>query len=173
MPQAIDAFGQGKVAMVIGYADFGAQLKSKYPRFTFDSAAIPQISGTAKPVTVSRFTVDSVTKGASSISLSEKLLSEQDSTEVSADLAKSVNLRSPSLKNLVSATDFQSQAVLNTRVVYKKHHLDFDTAFLQMIRDVSQNGFPPATAIDQGSAKINTLLSPATPRPTANFRTSN
>ena len=170
LPQAADAFAQGKVAMVIDYADFGALVKSKYPTFSFDTAPVPQITGATTPVNLSRFNVDSVTKNASSIVRSEQLLSAISSATVTTDAANSSGLRSPYLSVLRNNTDdFLSQAALTTQTVYKRHHQDFDVAFLQMIRDVSQNGATASGAIDQASSKINALLLPVNRSPAAVF----
>ena len=171
LPQAMDAFGQGEVAMVIAYANFGSQLKSKYPQFQFSTADVPQINTTDAPVHLGRFSADTVTKAASSVNAGLSLLHETEQAIVVNNLARESKLRSPLLSTLTSQAndDAQSKAILTTRTVYKKNHTQFDASFLQMIRDVVQNGATPAGALDVGAQKINEILTPrlqaATPKP--------
>lgn len=168
LPDALDAFAQGKVAMVIAYTDFGKQLKAKYPQFNYQTGPVPQINTTDTPVFLGRFSVDAVTKAASSQLLALQLLYQTDQPNPSNNLANAAKLRSPLLKTLTAAAnnDALSKSILTAKTVYKVNHTQFDADFLQMIRDVSQNGATPAGALDVAAQKINDILNPPLSSPT-------
>jgi ABC-type glycerol-3-phosphate transport system substrate-binding protein len=162
MPPALDAFAQGKVAMVIAFSDFGDQLKIKYPRFAFKNAAVPQISTTQDPVNLIRFSLEAVTQGTASPTSSFSFLKSYAGEKNSTSLANEAKLRSPFLSDITNVnqkSQFQTKQILTGKAVYKKYRTDFDETFQQMITDVVQNSIDPNTAIDSAAEHINGLLS--------------
>jgi len=159
MPDDLDAFGQGKVAMIIGYSDIAAQLKVKYPKLDFTVAPVPQISATGTPVNLIKFTVETVTKTANNTAAAFAFLNDYTDPSSISNLASQENLLSPYLSTLnQNPTDPFVQQVLTGQAVYKKSHTQFDAAFRQMIVDVSQDGIPSDQALDQGAESITELL---------------
>ena len=160
MPEALDAFGQGKVAMVIGFSDFGAQLKVRYPQFSYETTGVPQISvGTSQtPINLIKFSVETVTKTADSYNAAIALLKRYTSTNSTYDMASEAGLTPPFLSQLQDSEDFKISQILTGQAVYKKKRTQFDAAFRQMIIDVSQNAIAPDKALDTGAQTINTLL---------------
>jgi ABC-type glycerol-3-phosphate transport system substrate-binding protein len=162
MPQALDAFAQGKVAMVIGFSDFGDQLKIKYPKFRFDSTSVPQISNSPldTPVNLIRFSVETVTKTADDPSKAFGFLRGYTATSPANAIGRAVKQSTPYLSALQQQkNEFPAAQILSGVAVYKKHHVLFDEAFQQMITDVTQNGLPSGQALDAGAETINVLLS--------------
>lgn len=160
MPQALDAFTQGKVAMVIAYSDFGKQLKIKKPGFSYEVAAIPQVSLAQDPVNFIRFSVETVTKTADNANAAFAFLQTYTNTDNAKILASEQKLYSPYLKYLNNAAIFQATQILTGQGTYKVVHTQFDAAFRQMIVDVSQNQILPEEAIKSGSDKIDNLVNP-------------
>ncbi|HSI20842.1 MAG TPA: extracellular solute-binding protein [Verrucomicrobiae bacterium] len=159
MPQALDAFGQGKVAMVIGFTDFEKQLRTKYPRMEFEVAPVPQIStAPLQPqVNLIRFWTETIPRIADNPQLALNFLRLE--AAYADSLASEAGLSSPYLATLAEdPEEFPNKQILNGKAVYKKDRELFDAAFRQMIVDVSQNGLTPAQALDSGSEKINVLL---------------
>jgi ABC-type glycerol-3-phosphate transport system substrate-binding protein len=159
MPQAIDAFGQGRVAMVIAFADFEQELKQRYPRMEYTVAPAPQITvAQLQPqVDLIRFWVETVPRVTDnpviSLAFVKELARNADS------IARQARLGSPFLRTLQNDPEtFPNKQILNGRAVYKKHREQFDQTFRQMIIDVSQNGLTPSQALDSGAEKINRLL---------------
>ena len=174
MPAALDAFAQGKVAMVIAYSDFGQQLKVKYPRFSFQVGAIPQVSTdpAQAPVNFANYTIETVPKVASNTTVAFNVLKAYSDSSDSHSLANEQKLKSPYLATLQKNTgDWATNQVITARSVFKKNRPAFDLAFHDMIVAVSQNGDSSSTALDVAVQKINNILTPpiSTPTPTDNI----
>jgi ABC-type glycerol-3-phosphate transport system substrate-binding protein len=159
MPQDIDAFGQGRVAMVIAFSDFDAQLKIKYPRFRFDTAAVPQNSVTQAPVNLIKFSIETVTKTADNAAAAFALLPYYTDQTRALSLASQTGLTSPFITDLErKKTDPIASQVLTGKSIFKRSRTQFDQSFRQMVIDVSQNGLTNAKALDSSAERINILL---------------
>jgi len=175
MPDALDAFAQGKVAMVIAYADFGQQLKVKYPRFSFGVGAVPQITTdpAQAPVNFARYDIETVPKVASNLATAFDVLKAYTDSSDARSLASEQKLESPYLATLQQkgTGDFAAVQAITAQSVFKKNRAQFDAAFHDMITAVVQNGESSSTALDVGVQSINNLLTPpiATPTPTDNI----
>jgi ABC-type glycerol-3-phosphate transport system substrate-binding protein len=163
MPSALDAFAQGKVAMVIGFSSFGQNLAIKYPQFRYETAPVPQISvGTNQtPVNVIRFSVDTVPKTADNYNAAVALLKLYSTADVVSDISSNIQLISPFKSQLTNTDNFRQQEVVTGQAVFKKQRTQFDQAFNQMITDVTQNGIPVSQALDNAAETINGLLASA------------
>jgi len=62
MPDALDAFIQGKVAFYFGYSYDLQRIKSLAPKLNFDIAPVPQIGGSLKGVNFAHYWVETVAK---------------------------------------------------------------------------------------------------------------
>ena len=159
MPQDIDAFGQGKVAMIIGYSDIDAQLKIKYPQLNYKVAPVPQKSATDDPVNMLSFNVETVTKTANNAAAAFAFLSSYTDNSTVSSIASQENLITPFLSELKNrSNDPFVKQVLSGKAVYKRSRTQFDELFAQMIRDVNQNGLASDKAIDSAAENINKLL---------------
>ena len=165
MPSALDAFGQGKLAIVIAYTDFEKQLNVKYPQLKFTKAPIPQIASATiqDPVNFIKFNIDMVTKTADSTNAAFLFLQGYSNQGGSDGLASEQGLRSPYMDNLKHSNDFISKAILSGQSVYKVNRVKFDAAFRQMIVDTSQNNIAASPALDNAADTINRLLISPTP----------
>lgn len=163
MPQALDAFGQGKVAMVVAFADFGKLLKIKYPKFNFTVTTVPQITiePLQTPVNLVRFSVETVTKTADSQGISFAFLKKYTDRPIVAAYAKQQGLTSPFLKDVKDKKEFPYYQIMTGTAVYKRNRTLFDAAFRQMIIDASQNGVAADKALDAGAEEVNVLLKDA------------
>jgi ABC-type glycerol-3-phosphate transport system substrate-binding protein len=160
MPQALDAFGQGKVAMVIGYTDFGKQLKIKYPKFRPTVAPVPQISSAQEAVNMVKFSVETVTKTADNSAAAFAFLKTYTNDSSARSLAREQQLFTPFKARLEQDEAFQGKQIMTGQSVYKVNHSQFDAVFRQIIVDSSQNGISPADALTTGADKIDSLLNP-------------
>lgn len=159
MPQDIDAFAQGKVAMLIGFSDLADTLKIKYPRFDYEVAPLPQNSTVDAPINFIRFSLETVTKTADSSAAAFALLKRYTDVSSSRNIAKQKGLISPYLETIKDeASDPLIQQIATGQTVYKKSRPLFDQAFRQMVIDVTQNGLTTDKALDKGAELINTLL---------------
>jgi ABC-type glycerol-3-phosphate transport system substrate-binding protein len=159
LPQALDAFGQGKVAMVISYSGFRDQLAVKYPKLEYVQAPVPQISNSPlqTPVNLIKFWTETIPRVADNASIAAAFA--RNLAANATGIAHSVGLSSPILASLNEEPNtFPNRQVLTGRTVFKKSRDLFDADFRQMIIDVSQNGLTPSQALDSGAEKINDLL---------------
>jgi ABC-type glycerol-3-phosphate transport system substrate-binding protein len=160
MPQDIDAFGQGKVAMVIAFSDFGAKLKQKYPRLSFETAAIPQISTNQDPRNIVRFSVEGVTRTAANREASFAMLDRYAlSTSVVKSIARQAGVLSPFSSELEdNKKDWQYNQILTGTSLFKRFRTEYDGAFRQMILDVTQNGFSSEESAAKAVETVNEIL---------------
>lgn len=159
LPQALDAFGQGRLAMVIAFSDFGKQVKVKYPKLDFEVDPVPQISVAPlqDPVNLIKFWIETVPRVADTPTLALSFMKEEARNANS--IASEAGLGSPFLKTLNADPDtFPNRQILSGKAVYKKSRDQFDADFRQMITDVTQNGLTASEALDSGAQKINDLL---------------
>jgi len=166
MPQAMDAFGQGKLAMVIGYRSLGDDIHTKYPQLNFTSTPVPQVSTTQDPVNFINFKVETVTKQASNTQAAFSLLSFYTDPTDAASMAAEQHLHTPYLADLQKESDngdTVAKNILTGRSVFKKNRTQFDAAFRDMIINVTQNHGDPSTSLDVAIQKINNLLNPLIP----------
>jgi ABC-type glycerol-3-phosphate transport system substrate-binding protein len=159
MPQDIDAFGQGRVAMVVAFSDFAAQLAQKYPRFRFETAPVPQNSVTQAPVNLISFSIETVTKTADNTAASFAFLPYYTDQENARSIASASKLTTPFLADLEKQKDTPLvNQILTGKSIFKRSRTQFDASFRQMIIDVSQNGLSNDKALDSAAERINVLL---------------
>jgi len=159
MPSALDAFGQGKVAMVIGYTNFGNQLKAKYPKSHPAVTSVPQVSLTNPAVNLISFSVETVARNADTLKGAFLFLGSYTDKITTASLASDLKLRSPYTDVLMKKPDdYFNQQVLTGQAIFKKDRTAFDASFRQMITDVVQNGVTSSAAVDTGAQTLNGLL---------------
>ncbi|MEI6477441.1 MAG: extracellular solute-binding protein [bacterium] len=162
MPDALDAFAQGKLAMVVAYSDFGQKLKVKYPHFSPQISPVPQVSVSQTPVNWIRFSLETVTKTADNPAAAFAFMKLYTNQAMAKGLASELKLKSPFAATLDqnSSSDFLSKQILTGKTTYKLGHTQFDQTFHQTIVNVSQNGISPADAIKTAADQIDTLLNP-------------
>jgi ABC-type glycerol-3-phosphate transport system substrate-binding protein len=161
-PSALDAFGQGKVAMVIAYTPFIDELKAKYPNLNYERTALPQISLSQPAVNFIKFKVETVTQTADNASAAFAMLRYYANSSSSSALASEQRLRPPFLKELQTRAeeDAFSKMILTGQSVFKRNRVQFDATFRKMIVDATQNGVPINLSLDAGAETINQLLNP-------------
>lgn len=62
MPNSLDAFAEGKTAMMLGFASDIAKIRAKNPRLNFDVVSLPQPKGSAIPLTYGSYYFPAVSK---------------------------------------------------------------------------------------------------------------
>ena len=158
MPQDVDAFAQGKVAMIIGFSDLANTLSVKYPHFNYETAPIPQNSTVDTPVNLIRFSTETVTKTTDNAAASFALMRRYTTANAAQGIASQIKLSSPYLDTLNNQDDPIVKQILTGKTVYKRSRIQFDQIFNQMPVDVNQNGLTTAQAIDKAAELINQLL---------------
>lgn len=153
MPDAREAFLQGKVAMMFDYGEFEDVVKQRARGVVdLEVANVPQLTADGEMVTFLRYYIIGISKGSqkkTKAGLMARRLSEDNT--LSKGLPRSY---SPMLKHST-----ESKARIDAgKTVFKKHHADFDSIMNEMIDDVALRGQSPDNAVDRGAEKINQLL---------------
>lgn len=157
---SIDAFTQGKVAMMLGYQYMEPMIRSKSPTLNWDVAAIPQVSDQASKVNFANYWGETVSKSSKNAATAWGFLnfisSKQELTKYYAK-HKLVASRKDILPEQVPDTDLGvfAENALTAKSIYKKDANLFESVFTKMIDDVILRNFPPQDALNNAAAQIN------------------
>lgn len=170
MPNSVEAFINGQVAMIIDFPTLRERLVKDYPGKFPDFSAVPiasmlQISQSQEPVNLGYYQLEVVTKAArvpDKVAISWAWILSYMKTESSQAITEILKRPSPH-KSITEARAREpfgiiSKQALTARVTYKKNHAQFDQAFKKMIRDITQNGQPVVDGIFQGNDAIDKIL---------------
>jgi ABC-type glycerol-3-phosphate transport system substrate-binding protein len=164
MPGAMEAFAQGKLAMVVGYSDFEQELRVKFPKFKdYDIAPMPQNSVTEEPVNFLRFNLETITKTAKSTTDRQaafaflELYTTSNGVQQLASRNKSASPFIATVRRKASSDKIVAQ-LLTAKGVYKQYREQFDAAFTSMIDDAATQKVAPQVAIDRSVETITGLL---------------
>lgn len=162
MPDAIQAFGEGKLAMMIVDQNVIADVATRFPRLEFFNAPMPQISvgPGSQPKNLIVFMAEVVTPTTPNRQAALNFLVPYTSSTSTAAMASERGVYTPYKSRLESMAEGDPLAgqILTGVALYKRQHEQFDQAFQQMIRDVTQNGLSAADALTKGSVEINRIL---------------
>ncbi|MEO8065889.1 MAG: extracellular solute-binding protein [Candidatus Doudnabacteria bacterium] len=160
---SIDAFTQGKVAMMLGYQYMEPMVRSKAPTLNWDVSGIPQVSTTATKVNFANYWGETVSKSSKNTAAAWDFLnfitSKQELTKYYAK-HKLVASRKDILPFQILDTDLGAFAenALTARSVYKKDANLFEGVFAKMIDDVILRNFQPQEALGNAVQQINLNL---------------
>jgi len=168
LPNSVDAFKAGKVAMIIDYAFQANKIRQAVPTLNFDIGPLPQIKGAEQPVDYASYWTETVTKNSKSPDTAWQFVKFLSTTGVSR-YSLATKLPSP-----LSADAFR-QPKTTERTKYKSSTFQFqvhtaqswnkgkypqkvDTAFYTMIENVISFGQPLQTAMDTTASQVTKYL---------------
>ncbi|MEJ0021714.1 MAG: extracellular solute-binding protein [Candidatus Doudnabacteria bacterium] len=157
---SIDAFTQGKVAMMLGYQYMEPMIRSKSPNLNWGVSAVPQVSDQATKVNFANYWGEAVSKSSKNTAAAWDFLNFISSNaELTKYYAKHqlVASRKDMLPQQVPDTDIGvfAENALTARSVYKKDANLFESVFLKMIDDVILRNFQPQDALNNAAQQIN------------------
>ncbi|MBI4022833.1 hypothetical protein HY375_01565 [Candidatus Berkelbacteria bacterium] len=164
MPDDVQAFLDGKVAMIFGYQYYELLFRQLAPTFSYAVVPFPQIADTERPVDYGSYWVEVVTKSAENPGLTWGVLAKlggdfnqsfldstgRPSPRPTTDAIPSTIGRASETKSPFS---YQPQTATSWRKGKRPDRVD--NLFRDMIRRVSQDGEPAQTAIE-ATAKLVT-----------------
>jgi ABC-type glycerol-3-phosphate transport system substrate-binding protein len=159
LPDSIQAFYQGKVAMMIGYGYFADTLKQKAPDFNYDITKVPQISKLGVPTNYANYWVETVTKSSKNNKSVWYLLKKYSNSEASNSFAEFKH-ESPSFVSSDDKTsdDPKLSQPLTAKTFNKgKSPERFDAIIVDMINK-SASGSDHQKAIDEAATKITNVF---------------
>jgi multiple sugar transport system substrate-binding protein len=161
--QSIDAFTQGKVAMILNYQYLTPIIQSRAPNLNWGVAPIPQISDDVTKVNFANYWGQAVSKSSKNSTAAWNFLNFiTQKTELDKYYAQHplVASRKDILADQHTNPNFGvfADSALTARSVYKKNANLFETVFLQMIDDVTLKNIDPQQAISTAAQQIDLNL---------------
>jgi ABC-type glycerol-3-phosphate transport system substrate-binding protein len=162
-PLSIDAFINGKAAMIIDFAFVQNVLKQRAPTLNWDTASLPQIKGTTAThaVNYGSYLVVTVTKSAKDSAAAWDFVNFLGS-RTSLGTYRSATRRPPPFRDqLEGDVGAFSVGSLAAQTFYKPDAVKVDQIFTDMINEVVGNKLSAQAAIDAAAARYTELLKEA------------
>jgi multiple sugar transport system substrate-binding protein len=147
---SIDAFTQGKVAMMLGYQYMEPMIQSKSPNLNWAVSAAPQVGDQASKVNFANYWGEAVSKSSLNAATAWDFLKYYAKHKLVASRKDILPLQVPDTDIGVFAEN-----ALTARSVYKKDANLFESVFLKMIDDVILRNFQPQDALNNAASQIN------------------
>jgi len=160
---SLDAFVQGKVAMMLSYAYTQPMIKSRAPNLNWGVASMPQVSEDSTKINFANYWGESVSKSSPSVAVAWDFLNfitQKPQLEKYYLKHKQVAPRKDMLASQAADSEIGvfAEAALTARSVYKKDANVFEAVFGKMIDDVVLRNFAAAEAISNAASQINLNL---------------
>ena len=157
---SVDAFTQGKLAMMLSFQYMQPVIQSKAPNLNWDVAAVPQISEEVSKVNFANYWGESVSKlSKNSLAAWDFLnfISSKDELTKYYAKHKLVASRKDIIPSQVADTDLGvfAEGALTARSVYKKDANLYEGVFVKMIDDVILRNTDAEEALSNAAQQIN------------------
>ncbi len=160
---SIDAFSEGKVAMMLNYSHHIQTLRAKSPRLNFAVAPIPQITGSTSVVNYANYWVPTVSKQSKNADEAWYFLAYLSSAEGAA-MYVNASGRPAARRDIIQAQQlepdigiFATQA-LSTRSWYQADNTAIETILAEMIDDVNFGRAAIRDALQSAESKVNVVM---------------
>ncbi|PIR41065.1 MAG: hypothetical protein COV31_02895 [Candidatus Yanofskybacteria bacterium CG10_big_fil_rev_8_21_14_0_10_46_23] len=160
---SIDAFREGKTAMMINYAHHVQTFQEQAPRFNFGTAPIPQISGSSSKITYANYWAPTVAKSSKNQIAAWQFLVSLSSRDGVTPYINASN-RPPARRDLIAIVQndpnigvFSGQA-LTARSWYQPDPQAVESILAEVIDDVNFSRKSIREALRSAEQQINVLL---------------
>lgn len=160
---AVDAFAQGKVAVIFGYSSDVATIKQKSPFLNYGVAAMPQPASAAVAVNYARYNGLAVSKYSKNVSGAWQFIINLTTSATNENIYATDTGAPPALRSLIAAdlsdpsfAVFASQA-LTAKSWHESNSEQIDTIMDTAIKNVLHGAADSRTAIMQAQSSINAL----------------
>ncbi|MCX6810516.1 MAG: extracellular solute-binding protein [Candidatus Berkelbacteria bacterium] len=163
-PNDIDAFVQGKVAIIFGYSDTATYLRQVYPNFQFQQALMPQVGDINSIVDYAHYTSYVVPEASPNTALAwqfvQSLSTDEASTYRSAtkEISSKKTETDVALKNRGAGTPSQDQIKTAQSWNKGRYPVDIDGQFKQAIDRFNSRTQSSQAALDTAAANVTELL---------------
>ncbi len=144
MPEALDAFTQGKTAFYIGYASDLLKIRNTAPTLNFDLTKLPQINGSLKEANFANYWVETVSKKTKYLNEAWAFVifaTDAQNVKSYLDRAKKPTAQRALIKAQLDDFDlepFASQVLIAESWYQGRNWLAAEKAIKNMINDVAQ-----------------------------------
>lgn len=159
---SIDAFSQGKLAMMVGYSYMSPMIKAKAPNLNWGVSGVPQVDNTGLKVNFANYWGEGVSKFSAEAEYAWdflRFLSEKESLKMIYAKNKVPSSRRDIIQEQISDTDIGvfAENVPTAKSIYKKDSGKFERIFLDMIESVILRNVDPEDAIDEAAQQVSIL----------------
>lgn len=165
MPNALDSFIDGKLAMMIAYGSEVAEIQQRAPNLNYGFSALPQIKGATKAIDYASYWVYTVTKSSKyqeyAWSFLKGFYGSQSGSFLSATSRTSPNISgtAPEVLDRANRSDpFGFQLLTAAGWNKGRYPLKVDEEFNNMINNVVIYKQPLQSVIDTSAKNVTTLL---------------
>jgi multiple sugar transport system substrate-binding protein len=156
---SLDAFVQGKVAMMLSYAYIQPMIKSRAPNLNWAVAPVPQVAENSTRINFANYWGDTVSKSSANPAVAWdflNFLTQKAQLEKYYAKHKQISPRRDMLAQQSQDTEMGpfAEAALTARSVYKKDSNVFEAVFAKMIDDVVLRNFEAAAAVSNAASQI-------------------
>ncbi len=160
---SLDAFVQGKAAMMLSYAYIQPMIRSRAPNLNWGVSDLPQVSEDSTKINFANYWGESVSKSSPAAAAAWDFLnfiSQKVELEKYYQRHEQVASRKDMLGAQAQDPEFGvfAEAALTARSVYKKDSNLFEAVFAKMIDDVVLRNFTAIEAISNAASQINLNL---------------
>ncbi len=178
-PNSIQAFEQGKVAMMINYGYVQNQLKQDVPNLNFGISALPQIAGSTTATDYSSYWLETVTKASAHSDIAWDFLKSalQQAGGYAGAAGRPDSVRPADTSGPATVSD---RATTGTPLTFEKltdqdwykgrRANEVDGIFRDLIQAVN-DGDGAQHALDSAATKVTSYLSNQTPSPAPDAKT--
>jgi multiple sugar transport system substrate-binding protein len=160
---SVDAFAQGKLAMMLSYSYMLPTIKDKAPNLNWGVVAVPQVDNTGLKVNFANYWGEGVSKTSTKQAYAWdflKFISQRDVLAKYYDKVKAPSSRKDLLSRQTSDVELGvfAENAITARSVYKSDAGQFESIILKMIDDVILRGSDPEGAVSDAVSQVNFIL---------------
>ncbi len=160
---SVDAFAQGKLAMMLSYSYMLPTIKDKAPNLNWGVVAVPQVDNSGLKVNFANYWGEGVSKTSTKQAAAWdflKFITSKDVLSKYYDKVKAPSSRKDLLASQTSDVELGvfAENAITARSVYKPDAAQFETIILKMIDDVILRGSTPDEAVSDAVSQVNYLL---------------
>jgi ABC-type glycerol-3-phosphate transport system substrate-binding protein len=160
---SVDAFTQGKLAMMIGYFYMEDRIKDKAPNLNWGVAPVPQVSELVTKVNFANYWGEAVSKASANTDAAWGLLNYLTQKQQLATYY-SKHKQPASRKDILAEQQSDpelgvfAENALTAKSIYKKDATVFETIFLKLIDDVTMRSYSIFEALNNAVQQVNFSL---------------
>jgi multiple sugar transport system substrate-binding protein len=160
---SVDAFAQGKLAMMLSYSYMLPTIKDKAPNLNWGVVPVPQVDNSGLKVNFANYWGEGVSKTSTKQQYAWdflKFISQRDVLSQYYDKVKAPSSRKDLLSRQTSDVELGvfAENAITARSVYKSDAGQFESIILKMIDDVILRGSDPEAAVSDAVSQVNFLL---------------
>lgn len=160
---SVDAFAQGKLAMMLSYSYMLPTIKDKAPNLNWGVVAVPQVDNSGLKVNFANYWAEGVSKTSLKQEVAWDFLnfiSQKDVLAKYYETVKAPSARKDLLSTQISDIELGvfAESAITAKSVYKSEPGQFESIMLKMIDDVILRGSLPEEAVSDAVSQVNFLL---------------